>query len=144
MARTLLLVTGAVWFVAGLAGIILAAVGTERLEAQLPPLVIDTDALRAAIVAVALALVAVALAHVAVVLGLRAGHRLAWTVGVLMSAMLAAMLVALAAASATSAVADPDRAFAYLVGTLSAGVLALAYGLIAARLVAERRSGSAV
>ncbi|HEY8171305.1 MAG TPA: hypothetical protein VIH24_09460 [Candidatus Limnocylindria bacterium] len=143
MARLLLIATGVIWLGAGLAGLVLAAIGTERLERLLPPLVIDTDAIRAAIVAVAVAFIVVALAHGAVVLALRVGRPLAWTAGILMSAVLAAVFVALAATAAASAAAEPQRVLAYLAAALGAGLCALAYVVVTARLVNERRAGSA-
>ena len=143
MARILLLATGAAWILGGMAALALAALGTEALERMLPPLVIDTDALRAAIVAVAVALLLVGAVHTVIVAGLRRGHRLAWTSGILMAALLCATFVALAAASATSAAADPGRALNYLIGALCASLGAVAYGLVAARLVAQRRAESA-
>lgn len=144
MARLLLVATGIIWLSAGLAGLVLAAIGTERLEQLLPPLVIDTDAIRAAIVAVAVAFIGVGLAHGVVVLGLGARHGLAWTAGILMSAVLAAVFVALAAAAAASAAAEPERALTYLVATVVASIGAVAYAIVTARLVVERRSGSAL
>jgi uncharacterized membrane protein len=143
VARLLLIATGVIWLGAGLAGLVLAAIGTERLERLLPPLVIDTDAIRAAIVAVAVAFIVVALAHGAVVLALRVGRPLAWTAGILMSAVLAAVFVALAATAAASAAAEPQRVLAYLAAALGAGLCALAYVVVTARLVNERRAGSA-
>jgi hypothetical protein len=143
VARSLLLATGAAWLVAGLAGLALAAVGTEALQRTLPPLVIDTDALRAAIVAVAVGLVIVGAAHLTVLAGLRARRRLAWTAGILMGALLCATLVALAVASATSAAVDPARAPGYLIGAVGALGGAVAYGVVTVRLVAERRAESA-
>jgi hypothetical protein len=143
MARSLLLATGVIWLIAGAGGLLLAALGTEAVERALPPLVIDTDALRGAIVAVGVALLAVGGVHLAILAGLRTRRRLAWTAGILMAALLCATLLALAATSATSAVADPSRAPAYLVGAVGAAAGALAYGLVTARLVAERRAGSA-
>lgn len=140
MARTLLLATGVAWLVAGVGGLVLAIVGTEALERTLPPLVIDTDALRAAIVSVAVALLVVGAVHLAILVGLRARRRLAWTAGILMAAFLCTTLVALAAASATSAAADPGRVAAYLAAAAGAAVGAAAYGFVTARLVAERRA----
>jgi len=128
---------------AGTAGLVLAALGTEALERLLPPLAIDTDALRAAIVAVAVALLLVGAVHLVIVAGLRRGRRLAWTVGILMAALLCATCIALAAASATSAAADPGRALSYLAGAVGAALGAVAYGVIAARLVGQRRVESA-
>lgn len=143
MARALILVTAATWLLAGLAGLVLAALGTERLERALPPLVIDTDALRAAIVAVAVGLLVVGAIHLSILVGLRTGRRLAWTAGILLAALMMMTLLALAAASATSAVADPERAVAYLAGAAGAVLGAVAYGFVTARLVAERGAESA-
>lgn len=141
MARTLLLATGAAWLLAGIGGLVFAAVGTEALQSVLPPLAIDTDALRGAIVAVAVGLVLVGAAHLALLAGLRSGARLASTIGILMTALLCATLLGLAAASATSAIADPSRAVAFVIAALGSAAGAVAYGFVAARLVAERRSG---
>lgn len=142
MVRPILLAAGTAWVLAGFVGLALAAFATEEIERLLPPLAIDTDALRGTIITVAVALLTVGLGHVAVLLGLRARRRLAWTAGILMCGLLAATMVALAAASATSAVADPGRAIGYLVGTAGAALGAGAYALVGAGLVSELRSGS--
>jgi hypothetical protein len=144
VARPLLLATAIAWLLAGIAALLLAAFGMERLEAMLPPLVIDTDALRGAIVAVGVGLVVVAGVHGAVILGLRARSRLAHTVAILMSALLTAMLIGLAAAAAAGAAADPSRATLFLLSGLGAAAGAAAYAVIAAGLVSERRAGSAI
>jgi hypothetical protein len=142
VARSILVGTASAWLLAGVAGFGLAAFGVEALERILPPLAIDTDALRAAIVSFAIGLALVGVVHVAILLGLRARRRLAWTAGILMAGVLAATCVALAAAAATSAVADPSRAAQYVAGALGAGVGGLAYGVVAALLVAELKAGS--
>jgi hypothetical protein len=144
VARSILVGTASAWLLAGVAGLGLAAFGVEALERILPPLAIDTDALRAAIVSFAIGLVLVGAVHVAILLGLRARRRLAWTAGILMSGVLAATCVALAAAAATSAVADPSRMAQYLAGALGAGVGGLAYGVVAAHLVGELRRRSVI
>ena len=144
MARPLLVATGIAWLLAGVAALILAALGTERLEAVLPPLVIDTDALRGTIVAVGVGLLAVAAVHALVVAGLRGGSRLAGTAAILMSALMTMLLVALAAAAAAGAAADPERATSFLLAALGAGAGAVAYGAVTASLVGQRRSESAV
>jgi hypothetical protein len=56
----------------------------------------------------------------------------------------ATTFVALAAASGTSAIADPDRAGAYLAGVVGAAIGAVAYGLVAAGLIREIHSGSVI
>lgn len=142
MSRSLLLALGLAWLAAGIGGLVLALLGTERLEAILPPLVIDTDALRGTIVAVSVGVLLVGAWHLALLAGLRAHRSLAWTVGILGCALMAATFVALSATAATSAAADPDRAGAFLVGAAGAGAGAVAYAMLAARLIGERRSGS--
>ena len=104
---------------------------------------IDTDALRGAIVALGGGLLAVGLAHVVVLIGLGARRRWGSTFAILLAALLTATLIALAAASATSAAATPEYAAAFLVGVAIAAVAAIAYALVVARLVRARRSGSA-
>ena len=141
MARTILIAGAVASLVSGIGGVVFAALGAVALERVLPPLAIDTDALRGAIVALAAAMLLVSLLHAAIIVGLRFGWRLAWTAGVLLAVVLATMFVALAAASGTSAIADPDRAVAYLAGVIGAVVGALAYGFVAARLLGEMRSG---
>jgi hypothetical protein len=144
VARPLLVATGVAWLLAGLGALILAALGTERLEAALPPLVIDTDALRGTIVAVGVGLLAVAAVHAVVIVGLRAGSRLAGTAAILMAALMTMLLVALAAAAAAGAAADPSRAGLFLLASLGAAAGAVAYGVITASLVGQRRAGSAI
>ncbi len=140
MARSILIGTGSAWLLAGIAGLGLAAIGADDLERLLPPLVIDTDALRAAILSFAVGLLVVGALHVVIVLGLGAGRRVAWTAGILMSGVLSATSVALAASAATSAIADPDRALTYVAGAIGGGLAALAYAIAVARLVSELRS----
>jgi hypothetical protein len=144
VARPLLVATGIAWLVAGIAALVLAALGTERLESLLPPLVIDTDALRGAIVTVGVGMLLVAALHGLVLVGLRAGSRMAETAAILMAGLIAAMLVGLAAASAAAAAADPSRTALFLVAALGAAGGAAAYAVIAGSLVAARRSGSAI
>jgi hypothetical protein len=144
MVRSILIAGAVTSFVAGTSGLLLAALGTVALERLLPPLAIDTDALRGAIVALAAGVLLVGLLHLGILAGLRAGRRVAWTAGVLLAAVVATTFVALAAASGTSAIADPDRAGAYLAGLAGASIGAAAYGLVAAGLLRELRSGSII
>lgn len=140
----MLLALGVAWVVMGIGGLGLAALGTERLEAVLPPLAIDTEALRGAIVAVSAGVLGIGVGHLAILLGLRMHRPLAWTVGILGGALMSATLIALAATSGTTAVADPDRALAFTAGALAAAGVAGAYALVTAQLIAERRAGSGV
>lgn len=144
MARAVLLAGAVAWAVGALAATVLAAVGVEMLERLLPPLAIDTDALRGAIVAVAVALGLGAAAHGAVLLGLRRHRPRAWTAGILLAALLSATFVALAAAAFTSAIATPASAVVLSVAGAGAAVAALGYAVVTAGLVGERRSGTPV
>lgn len=143
MARSVLLVGAIAWTLGGIAGFALAALGTGTLERMLPPLSIDTDALRGAVTAVGAGLLAIGLVHVVVLIGLGSGRRWGSTAGILLSAVLAATFVALAAAAATSAVATPEMAPALVGASVAAGLAAVGYALVALRLVSRRRSGSA-
>lgn len=143
MARAILLAATIAWGVAAVLILGLAAVGAERLEAVLPPLSIDTDALRGAIVAVGVAMALTAAAHGAIVVGLRAGRRRAHSAGILLAAVLTATFVALAAAAFTSALATPASAPLLVGAGLGASIGAAAYGVVAALLIGDLRAGSA-
>ena len=144
MARAILLAATALWAVAALAALVLAAVGTEALERAMPPLAIDTEALRGTIVAVAVSVGLVAVAHALIVAGMRRGLRLAWTAGILLAALMTAASVALAAAAFTSAIATPASAPGLIAGGAAAVLAALAYGAVTVSLVREQGSGSAL
>ena len=143
MARGVLLIGAIAWLLGGVAGLAIAAVGTERLEELLPPLSIDTDALRGAVTAVGAGLAAVGIGHVVVLIGLGSGKRWGSAAAILLSAVLAATFVALGASAATSAVATPEMAPTLSAAANGAGVTALAYALVTLRLVSDRRAESA-
>jgi hypothetical protein len=143
VARLILVVAAIVWVAAAILGLALAVFGAGWLESILPPLSIDTDALRGAVTAVAAGLLAVGLVHVLVVIGLGSRRRWGSTGGILLSAVLAATFIALGAAAGTSAVASPDQALMLIGSAVAAAVGAGAYAMVVMRLVGERRSGSA-
>lgn len=138
MARGFLLAASVAWGLAALAALLLAAFGTEALERALPPLAIDTEALRGAIVTVGVALGLLAVAHGVVVVGMHRGRHLAWTAGILLGALMAAAGVALAAAAFTSAIATPASAPGLLAAGAAAAATAVGYGLVTVILVRER------
>lgn len=142
MARAILLAAALVWGLAALATL-LAAIIVETMVRLLPPLSIDTDALRGAIVAVTVGLGLGTASHVAVVVGLRSGNRRAASIAILLSALLCVTFVTLAAAAVTSAVATPASAAPLLGGGLAAALAAIAYGFTVAALVGELRARSA-
>jgi hypothetical protein len=143
VAPLILVVAAIVWVLAALVALGLAAFGAGWLESILPPLSIDTDALRGAVTAVAAALMAVGLVHVLVVIGVASRRRWGSTAGILLSAVLAATFVALGAAAGTSAVASPAQAPVLVGSALAAALGAGAYIVVVMRLVGERRNGSA-
>ena len=142
MARSVLLAGAVTFAVGGAVAIGISVAGVAQLKSLLPPLSIDDAALGGAILALGLGFFAVAAVHALVFLGLRARRRVAWTIGVLRTIGMGATLVALAAASATSAVATPERALAFLGATIGAALAAAAYAVAAIDLVGELRSGS--
>ena len=141
MARAVLLVGGVAWSSAGLAALAVAVVGAETLVSLLPPLAIDTDAVRGAVMAVAVAFGAAAVAHLAVLAGLRAERPRAWSAAILLASLFAATFTALAAAAFTSAAAEPSAAVALVLAGVAAVVAAGAYALATHRLVHELRAG---
>ena len=143
MARAILLAAALVWGLAALATLLAAIIGVETMVRLLPPLSIDTDALRGAIVAVTVGLGLGTASHVAVVVGLRSGNRRAASIAILLSALLCVTFVTLAAAAVTSAVATPASAAPLLGGGLAAALAAIAYGFTVAALVGELRARSA-
>ena len=142
MARANLLAGAVAWSLAFGIGLGVAVVGADALVAILPPLAIDTDAVRGAATAVAGVLAVGALAHVLVLAGMRGRRRRAWSAAILLCALLLAVFVALGAAAFTSAATNPDSAGQLVIAGLAAMLIAVAYGLATARLVSEMRSGS--
>lgn len=142
MARAILLAGAVAWSLAFGIGLGVAVIGADALVAILPPLAIDTDAVRGAATAVAGVLVMGALAHVLVLAGMRGRRRRAWSAAILLCALLVAVFAALGAAAFTSAATNADSAGLLVIAGLAAVLMALAYGLATARLVGELRSGS--
>lgn len=142
MARAILGIGAVAWSVGCIAAILVAIVGVERLMALLPPLQVDAEAVRGAVMAVAVGLALAAVAHLAVLAGLRANRRRAWSAGILLAALLAATFVALAAAAFTSAVAGSAPLVMVGAGGVAAAIVALGYTMATVRLVAELRAGA--
>jgi heme/copper-type cytochrome/quinol oxidase subunit 3 len=144
VARAVLLAGAIAWGVGGVAAVTIAVVGVESLERLLPPLAIDTDALRGAILAGAVALGIGAVLHGAVLLGLRRHRPRAWTAGILLAALLAATFAAMAAAAFTSAIATPASAPGLVGAGATSAVVAIGYAVVTAGLVGEKRSGAPI
>lgn len=143
MARAILLGGALVWLLAGLVTVAVAVFGADMLAAMLPPLAIDIEALRGAITAMAVALLVGAFLHMGMLVGMGRAWRRAWTAALLLTSVLATLFVALAATAFTSAAAEPMYWLPWLAAGVGATVVAGAYALAAARLVADLRAGSA-
>jgi heme/copper-type cytochrome/quinol oxidase subunit 3 len=143
MARAILGMGAVAWSVGCIAAIVVAIVGVERLIDLLPPLQVDADAVRGAVIAVAVGLGLSAVAHLAVLAGMRSHRRRAWSAGILLAALLTATFFALAAAAFTSAVAGSAPVGLVAVAGVAAAVLSLGYALATTRLVGELRAGTA-
>lgn len=144
MTRAVLLAGAILWAIGSLVAAAVSAVGVETIERLVPELAIDSEALRGAIVALALGLGLGAAAHAAVLLGLRRRRRRAWAAGILLAGMLAATFFALGASAFTSAIAAPASATVLVAAGVAASLAALGYGVVAARLVGEKRSGTVI
>ncbi|MGZ8562783.1 MAG: hypothetical protein ACXWWU_04105 [Candidatus Limnocylindria bacterium] len=142
MARAILGIGAVAWSVGCVAGLVLAIVGVERLMDLLPPLQVDADAVRGAVITVAVGFALAAAAHLAVLGGLRAHRRRAWSIGILLAALLSATFVALAAAAFTSAVAGSGMVVLLAFAGIAAALVALGYALATVRLVGELRAGA--
>lgn len=142
MARAIIGIGAVAWSVLCVATAVVAVGGVERLMELLPPLQVDAEAVRGAVIAGAIGLAIAAGAHIAVLVGLRARRRRAWSAGILLAALGSATFVALAAAAFTSAVAGSAPAALAAVAGAAAGFVALAYALATARLVGEMRAGA--
>jgi len=143
VARAILLVAAVAWIVAAGVAAAVAAFGVEELERALPPLAIDTEALRGTVVAVAAGLAAIGLLHVVALIGVRARRRWGSTSAILLAGVLAATFVALASAAATSAVANPPLALILVGAAIGAALAAAAYVAAVVQLVRERSAGAA-
>lgn len=137
MTRIFLLIGSVLWLLAALGGLVLAVLGADAIRASIPDLVIDADALRGAVVAMAAGLASLGLMHLTVFLGLRWQRRWAHSAGILMSAVMAAALLALGVSSAVGLLPPWG-----LVGAIGAVLVAMAYATLALGLVQQRRAGS--
>jgi heme/copper-type cytochrome/quinol oxidase subunit 3 len=141
VARAILGIGAFAWSVGCLAAVAVAIVGVERLMDVLPPLQVDAEAVRGAVIAVAGGLALAAAAHLAVLAGMRANRRRAWSAGILLAALLSATFVALAAAAFTSAVVASAPVVLLAVAGVAAALVALGYTVATVRLVGELRAG---
>lgn len=143
MARAILGIGAIAWSVGCLGAVAVALVGVEPLMELLPPLQVDAEAVRGAVIAVAGGLAVATAAHLAVLAGMRANRRRAWSAGILLAALLCATFVALAAAAVTSAVAASAPVALLAVAGVAAALVALGYAVATVRLVGELRAGAA-
>lgn len=144
MARAILIGAAIAWVGAGMIAVLVALLGAGALMASLPPLAIDLDALRGALVAIGGGMVGMAALHAAIVIGLsrssRTRHRAA-TGAMLLGGLLVALFIGLAAAAWASAAARPELLVLLAAAGAVAALAAAGYGLVVVRLVADRRAG---
>jgi hypothetical protein len=143
VARRILVAGALAWLAVGAVSVAVAVGWRDRLIAALPPLAIDADAVGGALTVIGIGAFGIGAAHAAVAAGLVRRERWALSAGILLASVLGAGFLALAAAAATSAVRESSLALALGGSAVVAGLATASYGLIAARLVAELRSGSA-
>jgi hypothetical protein len=144
VASTVIRVGAMAWITLAVVGFAVAATGRNALLAALPPLAIDADALGGAVAVVAVASMAIGVAHAGIAIGLGRHLRWAQSAGVLLASVLAVAFLGLAAAAVASAVRESPAALVLAGAATVAAAAAIGYGLTAARLVRDLRSGSAV
>lgn len=142
MARTILFIGAVAWLLVALVGLGVAIVGRDALLAALPPLAIDADAVGGALTVMAVASLGIGAGHAAIVVGMGSGLGWARSAGVLLASVLAVAFLALAAAAAASALRESPIALVLGGACVAAASAAIGYGLTAARLIADLRSGS--
>ena len=144
MARRILVAGAVAWLALAALGVAVAIGWREWLIAALPPLAIDADAVGGAITVISIGAFGIGAAHASIAAGVARRRRWALSAGALLASVLGTGFLALAAAAATSAFRESNLAIALGALAVVAGLAAASYGLIAARLVAELRSGSAI
>ena len=144
MARRILVAGAVAWLVVAALGVAAATGWRDELLAALPVLAIDADAVGGAITVISIGALAIGTAHAAVAAGLGRRRRWAMNGGILLASVLGAAFLTLAAAAATSALRESVIGLHLAAGAVAAAFAALGYGVTAARLIGELRSGSAI
>jgi len=142
VGRAVLATGAAVWGLAAAAAALIAAIGLDRLLALLPPLAIDTDAVRGAIITVGVVLALVSAAHLVALVALDRRLRLAWTAGLLLCALGVAITIGLMGSAFASAVAEPTMALPLAAAGIVALAASFAYAGAVAWFVGEIRAGA--
>jgi hypothetical protein len=144
VARSVLRFGAAAWILLALAGFAVALAGRDALLAALPPLAIDAEALGGAVAVMSVASLALGVTHAVIVVGLGRDRRWAQSGGLLLASVLAVAFIGLAAAAVASALRESPATPLLAGAGAAAAATAIGYGLTAARLVADLRSGSAI
>jgi hypothetical protein len=142
VGRAVLIIGAVVWGLAAAAAALIAAIGLDRLLALLPPLAIDADAVRGAIVANGIILALVAATHLVALVALDRRLRLAWTAGLLLCALGVAVTIGLMGSAFASAVAEPSMGLPLAVAGIVALAASFAYAGAVAWFVGEIRAGA--
>ena len=143
LATCLLLGAALLLTAAGLVGITLGLFFAPWLHDQLPPVLIDAAAVGGAATALGALLLGLAAAHLAAAVGLIRGVAVLHTPAVVLCVAMAVLSVAWAAAALVSAAAGTGIPSAMLPAAVALGLVALAYGWAARRLIGLPRSPSA-
>jgi hypothetical protein len=144
VARTVFRLGAVAWVLLALAGFVVALAGRNALLAALPPLAIDAEALGGAVTVMAVGSLALGVAHAGIAVGLGRDQRWAQSGGLLLASVLAVAFLGLATAAVASAVRESPAAPILAAAAAAAAATAVGYGLTAARLVGDLRSGSAI
>lgn len=140
MVGAFLATAGALWAVAGLAGLAVSLLGVQALEGALPPLAIADDALGRTVAALGIGALLVGLVHGTVVWGMTRGRPWAPSAGLLLAGVSLASFVALGTAAATAGAAGSLGLTPAIIGALGAVLMAIGYGAAAVTLAHRLRS----
>ena len=143
LATGLLLGAALVLAASGLAGIALGLFFAPWLYDQLPPVLIDVDAVGGAATAIGILLLGLAAAHLAAALGVIRSSPVLRTPAVVLCVAMAVLSVAWAVAALVSAAAGTGVPAAMLPAAAALGLVALAYGWAARRLIGLSRAPEA-
>jgi hypothetical protein len=144
VARAILLAGGLAWVLAAGMGLTAALIGIDAVEALLPPLAIESDALARTVAALAVGALLVGGVHLVVAAGLARNRPWATSAGVLLSAVSVAGFVALAAAAVTAGAAASLAAIAATATAIGSLLVAGAYAAVGVALARRLRSGRLV
>jgi hypothetical protein len=143
LATGLLLSAALLLAAAGLAAVAVGLFFAPWLYDQLPPVLIDVDAVGGAATAIGILLLFLAAAHLAAALGVIRGIAVLHTPAVVLCVAMAVLSIGWAVAALVSAAAGTGVPAAMLPAAAALGLVALAYGWAARRLIGASRTPEA-